>query len=74
MEVSNVQCGFVEEKGTRNAMFILRNIVERGIEMQKDIYTCFIDYSKAFDKVKHKDMIEILQQLNFDSRDSLSGS
>ena len=24
------------------------------IEVQKDLYKCFIDYSKAFDKVKHE--------------------
>ena len=37
--------------------------------MQKDIYTCFIDYSKAFDKGKYHHVVEIFRQLKFDSRD-----
>ena len=56
-------------KGTRNAIFIMRMLTERAIEVQKDVYMCFIDYEKAFDKVKHSDLIEILQNLNLDGKD-----
>eukprot|EP00057_Strongylocentrotus_purpuratus_P027795 XP_011682269.1 PREDICTED: RNA-directed DNA polymerase from mobile element jockey-like [Strongylocentrotus purpuratus] len=49
-EISNVQFGFVKDAGTRNAVFALRSIAERAVEMQKDIFLCFIDYTKAFDK------------------------
>ena len=31
-----------------------------AIEVQKDLYPCFIDYSKAFDRVKHSDLFDIL--------------
>ena len=36
--------------------------MERVIEVQKDqvVYLCFIDYSKAFDKVKYSDLFDIL--------------
>ena len=51
--VGREQFGFVKDAGTRNAIFVVRNITERAVEMQKDMYMCFIDYSKAFDKVKH---------------------
>ena len=54
---------------TRNAIFILRMIAERSIEMQKDLYVCFIDYTKAFDKVKHKELIDMLQQIGVDGKD-----
>ena len=30
---------------------------------------CFIDYEKAFNKVKHSDLIEILTNLNLDGKD-----
>ena len=36
-------------------------IIERTIEMQKDIYMCFVDFEKAFDMVRHEDLIRILQ-------------
>ena len=35
--------------------------MERAIETQKDLYLCFIDYSKAFDKVKHSDLFDVLR-------------
>ena len=68
-EISKVQCGFTEDTGTRNAIFILRNLCERAIEVQKDLYVCFIDYTKAFDKVRHCDMLDILQELDIDGKD-----
>jgi len=30
---------------------------------------CFIDYSKAFDKVRHDDLFDILKNLNIDGKD-----
>ena len=43
--------------------------MERCIEVQKDIYLCFIDYSKAFDKVKHQNLFSILDNLDVDGKD-----
>ena len=57
------------DRGTRNAIFVLRRLVERIIEKQKDVYVCFIDNSKAFDTVKHKPLIELLQSLDIDPQD-----
>ena len=68
-EISEEQYGFVKGKGTRNAIFIIRMLTERAIEMQKDVYMCFIDYEKAFDRVRHTDLIEILQRINLDGKD-----
>ena len=48
-EIGKEQYGFMKDTGTRNAIFTLRMICERSIEMQKDLYLCFIDYTKAFD-------------------------
>ena len=68
-EISEVQYGFMPDRGTRNAIFVLRRLVERMIEKQKDVYVCFIDYSKAFDTVKHEPLIELLQSLDIDPQD-----
>ena len=65
-EVSLEQYGFMPDKGTRNAIFVLKRLVERSVEKQKDVYTCFIDYSKAFDTVKHDSLVEQLQSLDVD--------
>ena len=53
-EISMKQFGFVPGKGTRNAIFTLSMLMERCIEVQKDLHLCFIDYSKAFDKENTK--------------------
>ncbi|GFO10081.1 endonuclease-reverse transcriptase [Plakobranchus ocellatus] len=68
-KIGDTQCGFVEGKGTTNAVYMLRMIIERALEMQKDIYLCFIDYTKAFDRVKHWEMIKQLKQLHVDGKD-----
>ena len=47
-EIAPEQYGFMPDKGTGNAMFVLRMLVERSIEKQKYVCVCFIDYSKAF--------------------------
>ena len=68
-EIGKEQCGFMKDTGTRHAIFTLRMICERSIEMQKDIYLCFIDYTKAFDKVKHVQLLDMLQDLDIDGKD-----
>ena len=48
------------DNGNRNAIFFLRALVERKIEVHKYLHLCFMDYSKEFDKVKHSDLYGIL--------------
>ena len=37
----------------------MTSIAERNIHVQQDIYAGFIDYEKAFDRVKHIDIMRI---------------
>ena len=68
-EISHSQFGFMPDKGTRNAIFTLTMLMERCIEVQKDLHLCFIDYSKAFDKVRHEELFEMLGKLDIDGKD-----
>ena len=65
---------FRKGKGTRDAIFQLRMISERvtqmntGKEVQeektkkgKKLYRCFVDYQKAFDRVKHDKLVEVME-------------
>ena len=52
-EVSRLQSGFRTGSGTREGIFNLRTVCEQAIDLRKDVYICFIDYTKAFDRVKH---------------------
>lgn len=49
-ERADEQCGFVDGKLTPNAVYILRTLSERAIEVQGP-YLCFIDYTKAFEDI-----------------------
>ena len=37
--------------------------------MQQKLFLCFIDYTKAFDKVQYHNLIEILDSINIDGKD-----
>lgn len=51
-EIRRIKCGFVKHTGTRNAIFIIRIILERAKKkMQKYVHLCFRDYAKAFNKI-----------------------
>jgi len=68
-EIGKEQCGFMEDTGTRNAIFMIRMLAERAIEMQGDLYLCFIDYTKAFDRVQHEKLLQDLIDLDLDGKD-----
>ena len=38
-------------------------IIEKARDFQKNIYSCFIDYAKAFDCVDHNKLWKILQEM-----------
>jgi len=44
------QFGFRNGRGTRDAIGALRVLMERSLEHNQEIYTCFMDYEKAFDR------------------------
>ena len=68
-EVSQQQSAFRPGTGARESIFNLRTICERSIDAQKDIYICFIDYNKAFDRVKHDKMIGCLADIGIGDKD-----
>ena len=50
-ELPDVQAGFIKGRGTRDQIANIRWIIKKAKELQKSIYFCFIDYTKAFDYV-----------------------
>ena len=68
-QISDQQFGFVPGKGTSNALFALRVLTENVLEVQKDIFVCFVDYEKAFDKVKHANLFNMLNEAGIDGKD-----
>ena len=52
-ELPDEQVGFRKGRGTRDQIANICWIIEKAREFQKNIYFCFIDYTKAFDCVDH---------------------
>src|SRR5881296_1480623 len=74
-QLGDSQMGFRKGKGTRDAIFQLRMISERITQMNKEkeiqgkmttkkknLYLCFIDYQKAFDRVRHDKLVEVMEK------------
>ena len=62
-ELPDVQAGFRKGRGTRDQFANICWIIEKAREFQKNIYFCFIDYSKAFGCVDHNKLWKILQEM-----------
>ena len=60
---SDVQAGFRKGRGTRDQIANICWITEKAREFQKDIYFCFIDYTKAFDCMYYNKLGKILKEM-----------
>ena len=53
-ELPDVQVGFRKGRGTRDQIANISWLIEKARKFQKNIYICFIDYTKAFHSVDYK--------------------
>ena len=51
-----MQFGFMPERGTTTALFVVRRMQEEHRDKKKKLYMCFVDIEKAFDRVPTKGM------------------
>ena len=62
-EPPDAQAGFWRGGGTRDQIANTGWNLEKAREIQKNIYSCFIDNTKAFDCVDHKKLWKILKEM-----------
>ena len=62
-ELPDVQAGFRKGRGTRDQFANICWIIKKAREFQKNIYFCFIDYTKAFDCVDHNKLWKNLKEM-----------
>jgi len=58
------QQGFWKNRSTTDAIFIIRQVVEKAIEFSKSAFMCFVDLTKAFDRVRLNDVTSIMREEN----------
>ena len=62
-ELPDIQARFREGGGTRDQIANSRWNMGKTREIHKNIYLCFIDYTKAFDCVDHHKLWKILKEM-----------
>ena len=63
------QYGFRKGLGTRDAIGVMRVLIDRSIEHDQKVFTCFVDYEKAFDRINWVKMMQILKNIGVDWKD-----
>ena len=56
--IPEVQAGFRKGRLTRDSIASIHWLIEKAKEFQKNIYFCFIDYTKAFNCVDHNKLLK----------------
>ena len=64
-EVPNLQAVFGKSRGTRDQIANINCIIEKAREFQKNVYFSFIDYTKTFDCVNHRNCGKFLKRLEY---------
>ena len=67
LEKENIYCkeqaGFRKDHRTTDHIFLLREIIKKYTTKNKILYTCFVDFSKAFDSICRQSLMEKLQKI-----------
>ena len=56
------QCGFRPDCSTTDQIFTLRQIFEKSWEYAKDVFACFVDLEKAYDRIPQDKPWLVLQE------------
>ena len=62
-ELPDIQASCRKGRGTKYQIANTHWIIKKAREFQKDIYFCFIDYTKAFDCVDHNKLWKVLKEM-----------
>ena len=58
-----VQCGFRQEHGTLDALFVMQHLLSKHRHARRPLYVCYVDFVKAFDMVRREEIVARAQQL-----------
>ena len=57
---SNLQFGFKQGSSTTLCATVFKNVVSKYIHRGSPVFSCLLDASKAFDRVNHKSLLQLL--------------
>ena len=53
-------------KFTRETIGVMRTICERSLEHGNEVFICFVDFEKAFDRINWVKMLQILKSIGLE--------
>ena len=56
IEISKQHYGFMPGKGTTDAMFVLKMLMEKYREVQRELHCVFVNLEKTFDRVPREEL------------------
>ena len=65
-KLKDVQCGFRPGRRTTDQVFTLKQSAEKSWEHGKDLFACFVDFEKAYDRVPPDKLWKVLQEYGVD--------
>ena len=66
VSIDEMQFGFMPGRSTTDAIFILRQLQEKFLGKKKNLYLCFVDLEKAFDRVPRSVLWWAMRKLGVD--------
>ena len=64
--IDDMQFGFMPGRGTTDAIFIVRQLQEKFLAKNKNLYLAFVDLEKAFDRVSRQILWWAMRKLGID--------
>ena len=61
--IGNSQFGFRKGCGTREAIGVMRILCERRLVLGDEVFVCFVDFEKAFERVDWVKLMKVLKKL-----------
>ena len=61
IKVGRDQCGFRPDRFTTNQIFAQEQIFEKSWEYAKNVFACFVDLEKTYDRVAQDKLWTVLQ-------------
>ena len=67
-QLEDGQCGFRPGRSTTDQIFTLKQIFEKSWEYAKDVFACFVDLEKAYDRIPRDKLWRVLQDYGIDGQ------
>jgi len=66
--LADEQCGFRPGRGTTDQIFTLQQIFEKSWEFDQQVYACFVDLEKVYDRVPRNLLWGVMQEYGVDGQ------